>query len=142
VIVGASLYDNPGQLNGGRAFVYHGSESGLATSPSWTARNHGDVDQFSYSVSTAGDVNGDGYDDAIVGSEFGEKAFVFLGSITGLSIGPEYEPRVDQADARLGLSVATAGDVNADGQADVIVGAPDYDHGEEDEGIALVYRGR
>ena len=47
----------------------------------------------------------------------------------------------DQADARLGWSVAGAGDVNGDGYADVIVGAPDEDNGENDEGRARVYLG-
>jgi FG-GAP repeat protein/VCBS repeat protein len=141
VIVGANFYDN-GQADSGRSFAYHGSPSGLATNPSWTARNPGAVDQFGHSVSTAGDVNGDGYDDAIVGALYGERAFVFLGSESGLSIAPGYAPRGEQAEAQLGFSVGTAGDVDADGLADVIVGAPNYDHGQEDEGIALVYRGR
>ena len=37
--------------------------------------------------------------------------------------------------------MATAGDVNGDGYADVIVGAPDYDNGQTDEGRAFVYHG-
>jgi hypothetical protein len=40
-----------------------------------------------------------------------------------------------------GLSVASAGDVNGDGYSDVIVGAPDYDNGETDEGAAFTYHG-
>ncbi len=40
-----------------------------------------------------------------------------------------------------GDSVATGGDVNGDGYADVIVGAPNYDNGETDEGRAFVYYG-
>ena len=38
-------------------------------------------------------------------------------------------------------SVGTAGDVNGDGYADVIVGVPNYDEGQEDEGRAYVYHG-
>ena len=37
--------------------------------------------------------------------------------------------------------MATAGDVNGDGYADVIVGAPNYDNGQTDEGRAFVYLG-
>ncbi len=39
------------------------------------------------------------------------------------------------------MSVAGAGDVNGDGYADVIVGAPDYDGGEPSEGAAFVFLG-
>jgi hypothetical protein len=38
--------------------------------------------------------------------------------------------------------VGTARDVNGDGYYDVIVGAPTYDHGETNEGVAFVFHGR
>jgi hypothetical protein len=41
----------------------------------------------------------------------------------------------------MGLSVASAGDVNGDGYSDVIVGANLYDNGETDEGAAFIYHG-
>ena len=41
----------------------------------------------------------------------------------------------------MGVSVSGAGDVNGDGYADVIVGAPNYDAGETDEGAAFVFLG-
>jgi hypothetical protein len=47
----------------------------------------------------------------------------------------------DQAIARLGASVASAGDVNGDGYGDVIVGADGYDSGQSDEGAAFVFLG-
>ena len=47
----------------------------------------------------------------------------------------------NQASAQLGTSVAGAGDVNGDGFADVIVGAPLYDNGQDNEGAAFVYFG-
>ena len=47
----------------------------------------------------------------------------------------------DQAGAELGSSVAGAGDLNGDGFADVIAGAPKFDNPQADEGAAFVYLG-
>ena len=147
VVVGAGLYDN-GQSNEGRAFVYLGAPSGLGASPAWTAESDLADAAFGVSVSTAGDVNGDGYSDVIVGassytngeSEEG-RAYLYLGSSTGLSASPAWTAEGDQADAVFGRCVATAGDVNGDGYSDVIVGAPQYSNGFTFEGRAYIYLG-
>ncbi len=99
-----------------------------------------DAAAFGGSVAIAGDVNGDGFDDVIVGARgwdladglFDEGAvFVFLGSATGIvGSDPDSAHAVilsDQAGAEFGTSVAGAGDVNGDGIADIIVGAPHYE---------------
>jgi hypothetical protein len=147
VIVGASSYSN-GQDLEGRAFVYHGSPAGLSATPSWTAESDQALAFFGASVGTAGDVNGDGYDDAIVGAynyddgQAGEGwSFVYQGSAAGLSATPDWTAQTDQAFARLGISVGTAGDVNGDGYDDVIVGAYHYTNGQDSEGRAFVYHG-
>ncbi len=146
-IVGAYGYDN-GQIDEGRAFVYHGSASGLSTTPNWTAESEQVYAYFGYSVGTAGDVNGDGYTDVIVGAysyDNGQteegRAFVYEGSPSGLSITPAWIGESDQDLAYFGASVGTAGDVNGDGYADVIVGAPYFDNGQGEEGRAFVYYG-
>ena len=65
VVIGAQLHD--GTLdNQGRAYVYHGSASGLSDTPAWTAEGEAAGDLFGTTVSTAGDVDGDGYDDVLV----------------------------------------------------------------------------
>ena len=69
------------------------------------------------------------------------RAFVYLGSAGGLGASPAWTAESNQACAFFGDSVATAGDVNGDGYADVIVGAPGYDNGQTDEGRAFVYHG-
>ena len=147
VIIGAIAFDN-GQLDEGRAFVYLGSAAGLATGAAWTAESDQAGSQFGEAVAAAGDVNGDGYGDVIVGAnsytndQGGEgRAFVYLGSSSGLAAGPAWMAEGDQSNANFGVSVATAGDVNGDGYADVIVGARDWDGGQTDEGRASVYLG-
>ena len=99
-------------------------------------------------MATAGDVNGDGYADVIVGAPFYDngqtdegRAFVYHGSAGGLSGSAAWTAESDQAGASFGLSVATAGDVNGDGYADVIVGAPTTTNGQTNEGRAYVYHG-
>jgi hypothetical protein len=147
VIVGARTYDN-GQSNEGRAFAYHGSPVGLATSPAWTAESDQASAFFGISVGTAGDVNGDGFSDVIVGAigydngQDGEgRAFVYLGSFAGLVLFPDVEVESNQIAASFGISVGTAGDVNGDGFSDVVVGARLYNNGQADEGRAFVYHG-
>jgi hypothetical protein len=147
VIVGARYYDD-GETDEGGAYVYHGSSSGLTTPSNWSAESNQGGALFGYSVSSAGDVNGDGYSDVIVGvrgydngqSDEGG-AFVYHGSSSGLSAAANWSAESNQEEAFLGTSVSWAGDVNNDGYSDVIVGAPDYDAGETDEGMAFVYHG-
>ena len=148
VIVGAPSYSND-QANEGRAFVYHGSASGLSGSPAWTAESNQSQAYFGASVGTAGDVNGDGFSDVIVGAPYYDdvdldaegRAVVYHGSASGLGLSPAWAAEGDQAQAFFGNSVGTAGDVNGDGFSDVIVGADYYDHGEENEGRAFAYYG-
>jgi len=99
-------------------------------------------------VGTAGDVNGDGYADIVVGaSSYGcgysgeGAAFVYHGSNLGPSLVADWTNLGGQEGARFGNSVGTAGDVNGDGYADVIVGAPLYDNGGTDAGRILIYYG-
>ncbi len=147
VIIGAYFFSN-GESYEGRAFVYLGGASGLSPTPAWTAESNQANAYFGNSVASAGDVNGDGYDDVIVGAYFfsnGEtyegRAFVYLGGASGLSPTPAWTAEANQANAKFGTSVATAGDVNGDGYSDVIVGAPDFSNGETFEGRAFVYLG-
>ena len=151
VIIGTAQYDEGSNANVGRAFVYHGSATGLSAIPNSTLD---ETDQalayFGWSVSSAGDVNGDGYSDVIVGaSQYDEgafinegRAFIYHGSVTGLSLTANNTPDdADQAGAHFGISVASAGDVNGDGYGDVIIGAYLFDDTFSDEGVAFVYHG-
>ncbi|NTW48513.1 MAG: hypothetical protein HGB19_02025, partial [Chlorobiales bacterium] len=110
--------------------VYPVTVDPLSTSPNWMAESDQGTAYFGWSVGTAGDVNGDGFSDVIVGVPLydnGEnnegRAYVYHGSGTGLSGTPSWTAESNQASAELGISVGTAGDVNGDGYSDVIVGA-------------------
>ena len=151
VIVGAHLYDN-GEDDEGRAFVYHGSSTGLSTTPAWIVEGNLASAQFGYAVANAGDVNGDGFSDVIVGARMfpdenflgvpGDgKAFVYHGSPTGLATSPAWTAVSQQIGTEFAFSVASAGDVNGDGFGDVVVGAMAFDNGEANEGQAYVYKG-
>jgi hypothetical protein len=147
VIVGAYLYDSP-EISEGRAFAYYGSPTGPAEEPSWVSEGDQIGALYGHSVSTAGDVNGDGYSDVLVGAtsyDNGEDneggAFVYHGSPNGLSSQPDWTAETNQVFAHMGFRVSTAGDVNGDGFSDVILGAPEYDDGEVDEGRAYVFGG-
>jgi hypothetical protein len=128
-VVGVPLYTN-GQLREGRAMLYLGSPTGASTTPSWSVESDQVDARYGHCVTTAGDVNGDGYGDLIVGSPFysnGQteegRAFLYLGSATGLSTTPAWTFESNQTGARLGWSVSSAGDVNGDGYGDVVIGA-------------------
>lgn len=147
IIVGSNLYDN-GETDEGKVFVYYGSSSGLSSYPVWTAESNQAGAQFGNDVAIAGDVNGDGYSDVIVGAQeysSGESnegcAFVYYGSASGLPSTWNALLESNQADANFGISVSTAGDVNGDSFTDVIVGANLFDNGEDNEGAAFVYHG-
>ena len=115
-----------GQAGEGRVHVHYGSTTGIATLPSLTLEVNVAGAQFGYSVASAGDVNGDGYADLVVGAPQSGgtgSAYLYLGSSIGLSSTPALTWN-GSAGSEFGYAVSTAGDTNADGYAEVLVGAP------------------
>ncbi|MBK6876050.1 MAG: FG-GAP repeat protein [Ignavibacteria bacterium] len=130
VIVGAVGYSS----NTGRAYIYFGGYS-IDNTADVTMTGEASGAAFGNSVSSAGDVNRDGYSDVIVGSV--GRGFIYYGGtsmnntadviMTGEALGDDF-----------GNSVSSAGDVNGDGYSDVIVSAVGY---SLNTGRAYIYFG-
>lgn len=145
VIVGA--YENSARGAGaGRAYIFYGGPRPDAV-PDAVLNGEAAGDRFGISVSGAGDVNGDGYADVVVGAYQNDaggndagRAYVFFG-------GPRLHDRADVtltgagAGDSFGFSVAGVGDTNKDGFADVAVGAYHNAAGGKDAGRVYLYYG-
>ncbi len=147
VVVASLFYDN-GSVDEGRVEAFHGSAVGLDATAVATLETNQAAANYGIYLGHAGDVNGDGFADVIVGAsnyDNGEmdegRAFVYLGSAAGLETAPAWTAESNQTIAYFGTRVATAGDVNDDGFADVVVAAPAYDGGQPNEGRAYLYLG-
>lgn len=140
----------------GKVFLFHGSPVGLSLEPNWEAvyepadpaRDQAADQHFGGAARTAGDVNGDGFDDVLVTAWFGDHgevneglAFVYHGSAAGLSRQPDWRSEANQAHALFGCSAASLGDVNGDGFFDIIIGAMQASHGQLLEGACAVFLG-
>ena len=154
VIVGALDYD-AGQPDEGAAFVFLGGAAGIADGDARDRRDAARVEpdsarSFGYSVAGAGDVNGDGYADVIVGAHELRRGPDRRGRRLRVPrqrrrASPSGNPATaatrsssrTRPSAQLGYSVAGAGDVNGDGYADVIVGAAALRRGRDRRGRGL-----
>jgi len=139
VIVGAPYYSS----NTGRAYIYMGSSS-MDNIVDIVMTGEAGADIFGLSIASAGDVNGDGYCDAIVGASYNDaggentgRAYIYFGGISMDNI-PDVIITGSVVGDCLGLSVDSAGDVNADGFSDVI--ATTY-YADSNAGRAYIYYG-
>jgi hypothetical protein len=153
-LIASAINYNHGEAEEGIALVWYGSDTGLGDNGTpgnadWLGECDDGGARFGYSVGGAGDVNGDGYVDIVVGARSFDNPtategaiFVFYGSDAGLSTVADWIGDSDQQGAYMGWASGTAGDVNGDGLADVIAGAPYYDNPDDAEGLAVVYYGQ
>ena len=149
LIIGALDADPDGTNSAGRSYVVFGSDADLPNpfnlsildgSFGFVLNGEAANDRSGYSVSAAGDINGDGIDDLIIGAsdadpDSGDQAgrsYVMFGSNTGLpnpfnlsSINGSngFVLNGEARNDRSGISVSNAGDINGDGIDDLIIGA-------------------
>jgi hypothetical protein len=99
-------------------------------------------DEAGYSVSGAGDVDGDGRDDVLVGAPGARAAYLVLGPVTGtFDLALADAKLVGEAGGGAGGSVSGAGDVDGDGHDDLLVGALGNDEGGAYAGAAYLVLG-
>jgi len=142
LLVGVKYADPAGRQNAGSAYVYSGASGALLFQFDGQAAG----DYFGIAVAAAGDVDGDGTDDLIVGAMLADpgglqqagSAYVYSGA-TGQEI---HQFDGQASDDVFGCAVAGAGDVDGDGFDDLIVGAELADPGGISQaGSAYVYSG-
>jgi hypothetical protein len=143
LLVGAPSASDGASRDGGLVYVFAGGEHTPSRVLSMDAP---DYERFGSAVAVVGDVDGDGYADAVIGTSAPARglAFVFRGGPEGLAAQPltllQDTGLADRADD-FGASVAGAGDIDGDGLADVIVGAASARRDGRRQGSILVYRG-
>jgi len=142
--VGAILND-AGAPNGGRAYVFLGGRATDAAADAVLTgqRTYG---WLGYSISGAGDFDNDGYADVIVGAPMDDSGGASSGAAYLLRGGPSMDGQPDlmwtgAPNENLGFSVGGAGDLNGDGIADIITGAPQNNSGGSGAGVARVFYG-
>jgi hypothetical protein len=146
LLVGEPMFPSR-ETGSGRAHLYLAKDGVFIENPVWT-RVGADESQFGMFADMGGDVNNDGFRDAVIGARsasFGPGrlgaggAFVYLGSSTGLDSIPVVLPG-KQAGAGAG-QVLLPGDLDGDGYDDLIMGAEWASNGEESEGVVEIYFG-
>jgi hypothetical protein len=132
-VVTSAPTSNRAGASAGRIYVYSSGTGSLR----WAADGSAG-DRLGIGVEAAGDTNKDGVTDVIASAPGGGYAKVYSGDDGRVLLTLSAE---DKADA-FGRHVDTAGDVDQDGYADIIVGAPNNDAGGANAGRAYVYSGR
>ena len=166
LLVGAPYNDASG-YNAGRTYVVFGRAnwSGVSTlnlstiamgTGGFAITGEATRDKSGYSVSAAGDINGDGLSDLLVGASDNSaggsdagRSYVVYGktdtsavNLSAVAVGTGgFAITGEAADNQSGYSVSAAGDINGDGLADLLVGAPGNAAGGTNAGRGYVIFG-
>ncbi len=168
ILIGAYGGDPNGNSISGETYLVYGSASGIPASLDLSTLdgNNGfvinGIDTFDFSggsVSSAGDVNGDGFDDILIGAKFADpngsnssgETYLVFGAASGIPASLDLSTLdgnngfvfngIDTYDLS-GGSVSSAGDVNGDGFDDIVIGADNADpNGSASGETYLIYGG-
>jgi hypothetical protein len=146
IIIGAYQADPSSRSNAGASYVIYGSSaptnidlSSLSSTQGFAVYGAAAYDNSGFSVSSAGDINNDDFDDIIIGAQSADPSsrsgagisYVIYGSSTptnidllSLSSAQGFAIYGAAAGDNSGFSVSSAGDINNDGFDDIIIGAP------------------
>ena len=175
ILIGARSAGPNGNSRAGESYVVFGRTAGFDASFDLSSLATGDgstgfvingIDAYDFSgvsVSSAGDVNGDGFDDILIGAFGGDpngnsgagESYIVFGRTTGFDASLDLSSLatgdgstgfvingIDAGDSS-GLSVSSAGDVNRDGMDDLLIGASNADpNGNSYAGESYVVFGR
>ncbi len=146
VLIGISNYGSTGRVE---AYSWNGAGS-LGATPYYTVNGPTGSAHFGAALAGAGDINGDGYGDAVIGSPLDNKAYVLLGGFSNSPSVPSHIHLSDwssqdsgytDVDNEYGYAVGGEGDFNGDGFADLLVGDPGYHENGADQGTSYCYLG-
>jgi hypothetical protein len=150
LLIGAPYSDPTSGSNAGRSYVVFGKTDTTAVhlgaiangSGGFVVNGHSSDEQTGFSIASAGDVNGDGLTDLLIGAPYSDPgtginegmSYVIFGrfnnttpiDLIGLTPLQGIKIKGWLSDAKSGFSVASAGDVNGDGFADLIIGEPEF----------------
>ena len=146
--VGVPFWDLGGTgLDEGAFFVYHGSAAGFSATPDLTIEGTLPLDKLGASFDGA-DIDADGFSDVVLGIPFADvlqpddgEVRLLLGSSTGLTPTAAWNMVGPQPEGEFGGAVSIAGDLDDDGNLDLLIGAPLGDVAGTDSGGLYLFLG-
>ncbi len=131
----------------GRVYVFNGSATGIATTPSWTYTAK-QANAHLGNAAAISDINNDGHFDLVVsaidydtiGTDYG-LVYVFMGTVAGFPASPTQLFLGTQTDEDLGTTITDLGDLNNDGYHEIAVGSPYHDGAYTTSGRIYLFHG-